>query len=163
MNISKEGKEFLTKLEGGVFHNCYIDSGGEPTIGVGHLLTHGERMSGKIWIKGYSVDYIDGLTTEQCHDLLERDLELAVMAVNNYVVAILTQYQFDALVSFVFNIGIGAFADSTLLKLLNQGDYHAVPQQMRRWIYDNGNVVQGLINRRQKEIDYWNGPVTVVV
>ena len=60
MNISQEGKEFLTQLEGGMFRNCYIDSGGEPTIGVGHLLTHSERAAGKVWLGEETVDYRDG-------------------------------------------------------------------------------------------------------
>ena len=159
MNISQEGKEFLTKLEGGMFLHCYIDSGGEPTIGIGHLLTHGERASGKVWTGKGAIKYIDGITVEQCHDLLERDLKVAMNAVNTVWVP-LNQHQFDALVSFVFNIGIGAFYESTLFRLLNQGDYDSVPGQMRRWIYDNGNKVQGLINRREKEIDFWNGRVS---
>ena len=83
---------------------------------------------------------------------------IATNAINHNVKVPLSQNQFDALVSFVFNIGQSAFIESTLLRVLNEGDYKAVPQQLRRWIYDNGSVVQGLINRRQKEIDFWNGP-----
>ena len=57
-----------------MFRNCYIDSGGEPTIGVGHLLTHSERAAGKVWLGEETVDYREGLTIEQCYTLLERDL-----------------------------------------------------------------------------------------
>ena len=64
-----------------------------------------------------------------------------------------------ALVSFAFNVGDGAFRSSTLLRLLNQGQYDQVPAQLRRWNMDNGHVVQGLINRRNKEIALWNTPV----
>jgi lysozyme len=71
----------------------------------------------------------------------------------------LNQNQFDALVSFAFNVGDGAFRSSTLLRLLNQGQYDQVPAQLRRWNMDNGHVVQGLINRRNKEIALWNTPV----
>lgn len=170
MNISQEGKEFLTREEGGMFRHAYMDSGGEPTIGVGHLLTHSERASGKIVIGSKPIKYRDGLTPEQGYELLDQDLDIAENAVNRYVTVPLAQNQFDTLVSFVFNVGVGAFIyggpggqQCTLLRLLNQGDYHAVPQQLRLWIYDDGKVVQGLINRRQHEIDFWNEPVLVAV
>ena len=65
----------------------------------------------------------------------------------------LTQYQFDALVSFVFNLGSGAFGGSTLLKKLNAGDYSAVPAQLMRWNKAGGRVLRGLTRRRQAEID----------
>jgi lysozyme len=95
---------------------------------------------------------------------MEQDLKIAMRAVNEFVKVPLTDYQYAALVSFVFNIGVNAFAGSTLLRLLNQGAYIHVPEQMKRWIYDNGEIVQGLINRRDKEIEMWNGPqVTVAV
>jgi lysozyme len=76
--------------------------------------------------------------------------------VNESVTVPLNQNQFDALVSFSFNVGDNAFRGSTLLKLLNQGQYDQVPAQLRRWVRDNGHVVQGLINRREKEIVLWN-------
>jgi lysozyme len=164
LTISPKGKIFLANLEGGAHRDAYLDSGGELTIGVGHLLTLDERRSGKIWIKGEAVDYRNGLTLEQCYDLMEQDLKIAMRAVNEFVKVPLTDYQYAALVSFVFNIGVNAFAGSTLLRLLNQGAYIHVPEQMKRWIYDNGEIVQGLINRRDKEIEMWNGPqVTVAV
>lgn len=161
--ISQEGKEFLRLVEG-ISLLEYPDSGGEPTIGVGHLLTRDERLSGKIKIAGKWVDYRNGLTPNQVDALHEQDLAFAIRAVNNLVTVPLTQNQFDALVSFVFNIGVSAFANSTLLRLLNKGNYYAVPGQLKRWVYDNGRIVQGLVNRREKEIDLWNGPqVTVAV
>jgi lysozyme len=56
-------------------------------------------------------------------------------------------------------MGDTAFRSSTLLRLLNQGQYDQVPAQLRRWNMDSGHVVQGLVNRRNKEIDLWNTPV----
>ena len=73
----------------------------------------------------------------------------------------LNQNQFDALVSFVFNVGNNAFRDSTLVKVLNAGHFDQVPTQLRRWIRDNGKIVKGLINRREKEIALWNTPISV--
>jgi len=79
--------------------------------------------------------------------------------VNSGVKVALNQNQFDSLVSFTFNTGIQAFADSTLLKMLNQGNYDAVPDQLRRWVRAGGNVVQGLVNRRENEIKLWLGQI----
>lgn len=109
-------------------------------------------------IGGLTVVYRKGLTEQQCWDLLDQDLEPAEKSVNEAVTVPLNQNQFDALVSFAFNVGDGAFRSSTLLKLLNQGRYDDVPTQLRRWIRDNGHVVQGLVNRREKEITLWNTP-----
>ena len=63
----------------------------------------------------------------------------------------LTQYQFDALVSFVFNVGVGAFGGSTLLRRLNQGDYNAVPAELMRWVNSGGTPLPGLVRRRRAE------------
>lgn len=158
MKVGANGKNLFKEWEGLRTH-VYTDSGGEPTIGIGHLLTRDERRSGKIKIGASLIDYRDGLTEDQCWQLLEQDLEVAEKSVNDAVTVTLNQNQFDALVSFTFNVGIGAFRGSTLLKLLNQGQYDQVPAQLRRWVRDNGKVVLGLVNRREKEISLWNRPV----
>ena len=159
MQVGRAGKLLFQAWEG-LELNEYIDSGGAPTIGVGHLMSRSERMSGKIIIKGKAVVYRNGLTTDQCWDLLDQDLDSAENTVNNAVKIGLNQNQFDALVSFVFNIGETAFRTSTLLKVLNAGNFDQVPTQLRRWIRDTGKVVKGLINRREKEITLWNNPIT---
>lgn len=136
--------------------HVYRDFGGLPTIGIGHKLTLSERRSGVIIIAGRRVPYAQGLTGGQIDALLQQDLLPAEQAVMNMVFVGLTQNQFNALVSFVFNVGIGAFQHSTLLTVLNQREYDQVPVQMRRWIYDDGVQVEGLKNRREKEIELWN-------
>lgn len=158
MRVGQSGKNLFKEWEGLATH-VYLDSGGQPTIGIGHLLTTAERNSGTILIQGQTVNYQNGLTDQQCWDLLEQDLAVAEKAVNEAVKVPLNQNQFDALVSFVFNVGAGAFRGSTLLKLLNQGQYDQVPEQLKRWVKDNGKVVQGLVNRREQEIVLWNRPV----
>lgn len=155
MRVGQAGKQLFKEWEGLRTH-VYLDSGGEPTIGIGHLLTRDERASGKIWINGQPVRYANGLTEKQCWDLLEQDLDIAENAVNDRVIVPLTQNQFDALVSFAFNVGAEAFRKSTLVRALNQGQYDQVPTQLRRWVRDNGSVVPGLINRREKEVSLWN-------
>ncbi len=152
--MSQNGTKLLAEWEG-VETEVYDDAAGLPTIGVGHLLTQNERNSGKITIKGQAVDYKQGLSEQEVLDLLAQDLERFEAAVSDAVQVALRQNQFDALVSFAFNVGTQAFKSSTLLKKLNQGLYDEVPAQLRRWNKAGGKVIQGLINRREKEIGLW--------
>lgn len=158
MQMSQHGLALLTQWEGCEL-KVYNDAAGLPTIGVGHLLTKSELMSGKINIGGVPVKYADGITQQQAEALLSQDLGPTEQAVNNGVKVALSQNQFDALTSFTFNVGVAAFSGSTLLKLLNQGQYDQVPTQLLRWTRAGGRVVQGLVNRRQNEIKLWNGQV----
>lgn len=118
---------------------AYKDGGGVWTIGYGHT----------------GADVREGLTVplSEAERLLTRDLKTAEGHVNGAVQVKLTQNQFDALVSFVYNVGGEAFRTSTMLRLLNAGDYVGAANQFPRWNKDNGKVVQGLINRRAKERD----------
>ena len=156
MKMSKKGRDLLSNWEGTILQP-YYDVVGKLTIGVGHLLTQSELSSGKINIKDEIVRYDNGLTKQQALDLLAQDLKKYETPVNESVEVELTQYQFDALTSFCFNVGKGAFQGSTLLKRLNQGDYEEVPNQLRRWVYGGGRIIQGLVNRRENEIDLWLG------
>ena len=154
MHISQNGTKLLAEWEG-LRTEVYDDAAGLPTIGVGHLLTQDERDSGKITIQGQAVDYRQGLSEQAVLDLLAQDLERFEAAVNDGVQVALAQNQFDALVSFAFNVGVQAFKTSTLLKKLNDGFYDEVPAQLRRWTKAGGQTVQGLVNRREKEITLW--------
>ena len=130
MQMSEKGKELLAEWEG-VELKVYKDVAGLPTIGVGHLLTQDELTSGKILIRGEPIRYADGLTKTQAMDLLDQDLERFEEAVNESGKVDLKQNQFDALVSFTFNVGSNAFRNSTLLRLLNQGNYSDVPNNLK--------------------------------
>jgi lysozyme len=156
MKVSENGLKLLAEWEELRTHE-YIDSAGYPTIGVGHLLTKSEIQSGSVVIKGKAVPYKNGLTKQQCFDLFEQDLEPKVKVIKECVKVPLTQEMFDCLVSFVFNVGEGAFKNSTLLKLLNQGQYDQIPDQLKRWNKSKGQVIAGLTNRRNKEIALWVG------
>jgi lysozyme len=158
MQMSENGLELLKQWEGFEL-NVYKDSAGLATIGVGHLITKSEQSSGNIVIAGAPVQYANGLTDQEALDLLSQDVQPAEQTVNNGVKVPLDQNQFDALVSFTFNVGGGAFTSSTLLKVLNQSQYDQVPDQLRRWNKAGGKVVQGLVNRRENEVDLWNTPV----
>ena len=109
--MSKEGKERLSEWEG-VELNVYRDVADLPTIGVGHLLTRDELTSGKIFIRGELIKYADGLTRKQVIDLLGQDLRRFEEVINERVKVDLKQTQFDALVSFSFNVGGSAFRNS---------------------------------------------------
>lgn len=125
------------KTAEGLRLTAYLDTGGVWTIGYGHT----------------GSDVREGLTIplSEAERLLTRDLRVAEGHVNDAVKVKLTQNQFDALVSFVYNVGGGAFRSSTLLKLLNAGDYDGAANQLPRWNKDNGKTVPGLTNRRREE------------
>jgi lysozyme len=122
------------------FEGCrlqaYLDSAGVPTIGVGH--TRGVKMG-------------DRCSQAQADLWLTQDLEDAGAAVASLVKVPLTQGQFDALTSFVFNFGAKKFGTSTLLRLLNKGDYKGAAGQFKLWIHADNKVEPGLVKRRAAE------------
>ncbi|MCU6199103.1 lysozyme [Citrobacter cronae] len=137
MKTSENGKGFTKKHESCKL-SAYKDGGGVPTIGWGH--TRGVKMGQTI-------------TAEQAEALFDADLEPVETCINEHVIVPLTQNQFDALSDFVFNVGIDAFARSTLLTKLNAGNYRAAADQLTRWVYDNSVFIKGLYNRRCDERD----------
>ena len=154
MKISQYGLEHLNQSEGSR-SKMYKDSAGYPTIGVGHLLTRAERNSGKIYIGVMFLRWRSGLSDKQITSLLDQDLNRFEDSVTRHVKVELTQHQFDALVSFAFNVGTGAFKRSTLLKRVNAEKFSEVPAQFRRWNRAGGKVSRGLKNRREREIRLW--------
>jgi GH24 family phage-related lysozyme (muramidase) len=142
--LSAAGLRFIAGFEG-FSPRLYNDPGGHCTIGYGHLVHRG-RCNGN-----EPEDFKREITREQGLDLLRRDTKVAERAVNQQVQVVLTQYQFDALVSFVFNVGAGAFGGSTLLLRLNQGEYKAVPAELMRWVNSGGRPLPGLVRRRRTE------------
>ena len=154
MKISQYGLEHLMRSEGSR-SKMYKDSAGYPTIGVGHLLTRAERNSGKIYLGVMFLRWRKGLSDKQITSLLDQDLDRFESAVNRHVRIELIQHQFDALVSFAFNVGTGAFKRSTLLKRVNARKFADVPAQFRRWNRAGGKVSRGLKNRREREIRLW--------
>ena len=89
--------------------------------------------------------------------MLEVELEEYENYVNTAVTVPLSQNQFDALVSWVYNFGNGNLTSSTMLKVLNAGDYEEVPAQIKRWNKAGGKVLEGLTRRRQAEADMFEG------
>ena len=126
----------LTKNFEGCKLEAYQDSGGVWTIGYGHIEGVYEGMT---------------CTQEQADTWLAEEMQDATNAVNRLVKVQLNQEEFDALVDFVYNLGAGNFASSTLLKLLNEGSISAAANEFVKWDHCGGVVVQGLLNRRLAE------------
>ena len=160
MKISEKGLQTLIDSEGSE-QETYLDQAGLPTIGVGHCLTRSEISSGKIELSdGSMIDLRNNrISQTNIKRLLQDDLISREDLVNRLVKVPLAQGQFDALVHFVFNVGNGAFKNSTLLKKLNGGDYSAVSNEIRKWnivtVAGQKQVSDGLANRREVECSMW--------
>jgi lysozyme len=135
-HLSKYGAEFIAGFEG-FRSQPYQDAVGVWTIGYGHT-------------KGVGPDS-KRVTKAKALELLEQDAAVAATAIRDLVHVHLSQNQFDALCSFTFNLGTGALAESTLLKLLNKGDYKGAAGQFGRWTHADGQVLAGLVARRAAE------------
>lgn len=137
MNLAKPGRDIIKNWEG-LALVAYVCPAGILTIGWGH--------TGSDVTPGMKV------TQEQAEFLLSRDVAKAERAVKRLITVPITQNQFDALVSFTFNLGGGNLQASTLRKVINRGDIHEVPAQFRRWVFAGGKKLRGLQARREEEI-----------
>lgn len=117
-------------------NEAYLDPVRIPTICYGH--TEGVRMG-------------QWRSDSQCLDLLEKDAQIASNGVLRHVKVPLSQQELDAYTSFAFNVGVGAFSDSTLLRKLNAGDRFGACDQLLRWVYAKGKKLKGLVIRRDEE------------
>jgi GH24 family phage-related lysozyme (muramidase) len=142
--LSKKGAAFIAHFEG-FRPKLYNDPVGHCTIGCGHLVHHGPINGSE------PAEFKRGITRERALELLQDDASTAAHEIARSVKVRLSQPQLDALISFAFNVGTGAFRDSTLLKLLNQGDYASVPAQLNRWSKAGGKTLPGLVRRRDAE------------
>ena len=135
MKTSKNGINLIKNYEGCRL-TAYKCPAGVWTIGYGH--TAGVKQGDKI-------------TQLQADTLLTIDLQKFENAVNKAVKKPITQNEFDALVSFAFNVGTGNFEKSTLLRLVNMGQFELAAKQFERWIYAGGKPLTGLKKRRLAE------------
>ena len=144
--MSQKGIEHLKDSEG-LRLKAYQDTGKVWTIGYGHTSAAG----------GMQVYAGLTITHAQAEQLLKDDLARMTYPVIKRLVKVdLTQGQFDALCSFIYNLGEGQVSQSTLLKLLNAKDYKGASGQFGRWIYDNGKKFDGLVTRRENEQELFN-------
>ena len=135
---SQEGIDLIKQFEG-LRTDAYLCPAGVWTIGYGH--TSGVRKGAHI-------------TEQYATLLLWSDLAPVERSINQLDV-VLTQHQYDALASFVFNVGVRAFLNSTLCKCLLNGEYERVPAELRRWNKVKGETCAGLVRRREAEIKLW--------
>ena len=140
--ISQNGINLLKQFEG-LRLTSYPDQGGLYTVGYGHVGNVGPGMT---------------ITPEQAEEFLREDLTHTENGINCMVNVPLTQNQFDALCSFVFNIGRGNFKDSTCLAKLNQGLSQEAATWMLPWHRIHGIENEGLLKRREAERDLFLKP-----
>ena len=137
MKTGSKGIDLIKHFEGCELE-AYKCPAGVWTIGYGHIKGVKEGMT---------------ITEHQAEEMLKSELNEYEGYINNLVTAELNQNQFDTMVSWVYNLGGGNLKASTLLKVLNAGDYAGVPAQMMRWNKAGGKVLEGLTRRRQAEAD----------
>jgi GH24 family phage-related lysozyme (muramidase) len=135
MKINDAGLKLIKSFEG-LHLNAYLCSAGIWTIGYGHTRN---AVEGSV------------ITELEAEKLLLEDLQDAQSAVDSLVTVELNANQYSALVSFIFNVGFGAFFESTLLKMLNDGDYQGAADQLLRWDKVGKQKVPGLTRRRVLE------------
>lgn len=139
MRTSQQGIDFIKRHEALRLH-AYRDAVGVWTIGYGHTSTAKQGMV---------------ITEAEAERLLRQDLKTAEEEINRHLLP-LKQHQFDSLASFVFNVGIGAFRKSTLLKRLKMDVNHPdIINQFGRWVYGGGKILKGLVKRRREEANLY--------
>ena len=137
MKIGYEGLKMIKHFEG-LELNAYQCAAGVWTIGYGHTKVVQQGMV---------------ISEETADEMLVEELKEYENYINDMVNCPLNQNQFDALVSWVYNLGPANLQASTLLKVLNAGDYAGVPAQIKRWNKAGGKVLEGLTRRREAEAD----------
>ncbi|MBL1228213.1 glycoside hydrolase family protein [Enterococcus sp. BWB1-3] len=137
MKPSSKGRDLIKKWEA-LRLNAYQDSVGVWTIGYGHT-------------KGVYAGLV--ITEAQANVFLDEDMQNHAVGIFNYVTVQLTQNQFDALVSFHFNLGVNILSGSQLLVYLNQKQWQSAAAEMKKYVYAGGQILEGLVNRRKDEVD----------
>lgn len=138
-HISKDGLDLICRFEG-FSPVIYICPAGYPTIGYGHLITEANKER-----------FLDGVDEDEALELLRSDVGKAERAVLRLIAVPLTQGQFDALVSFTFNLGSGALQRSTLRRKVNLEEHDDVPTELMKWVWAGGRKLKGLVKRRVAE------------
>ena len=163
MKMSNKGINMLKRFEGSVKigdkHVIYDDETGKPvntntplpkgaTIGYGHLIKSGENFK-------------NGITESVATELLRSDIAMTERAVKDSITVLLSQNQYDALVSLAYNIGTKNFANSTVVKYINNPNikdatYPTLESAWKAWNKSGGKEMLGLSNRRNQEWNMYN-------
>jgi len=146
MHMSQGGLDAILKKFEGCKLKAYYCPAGVCTIGYGHTSAAGAPQ------------VVDGMiiTQADAEDILKRDIVKYETAVMDLVKVKLTQNQFDVLVDFAYNAGVGNLKSSTMLKKVNAGDLDAVPAELMKWTKGGGKVLPGLVRRRQAAGAWWS-------
>lgn len=149
--LSPTGAALIKSFEGchkrdGNAFKPYVCPGGVLTIGWGHT-NH----------QGRAFDKAARWTQQDCDDAFDEDMEKFAKQLTALVKVPLKPNQFDALMSFAYNCGLGNLKSSTLLRKLNAGDYHGAALEFHRWNRSNGKVLPGLVRRRAAEALLFQG------
>lgn len=146
MKTSRAGIAHIREFEGERL-TAYRCSANVLTIGVGHTSAAG------------APEVCEGMTitADESAEILARDLEKFERGVDKLLTTMVTQNQFDVLVSFAFNCGLGSLQKSTLLKRVNERNFDAVPAELMKWTKAGGKEVAGLVRRRRAEAKLWRG------
>ena len=140
-HVTEEGLNLIKRFEG-FSSTIYICPAGYPTIGYGHVvLAHEQEQE----------QFATGITQAEATELLRKDVRIAERAVLRLISVPLTDGQFDALVSFTFNLGAGALQRSTLRRKVNRGEHESDPAEFMKWVWAAGEKLPGLVRRRQAE------------
>jgi lysozyme len=139
MRTSQVGIDLIKNYEG-FSPAIYPCPAGIPTVGYGHVVLKHEKFPPTI-------------TKQEAEKILQQDLVQFENSVNNLIKVPLNQNQFDALVSFTFNLGGGALQRSTLRQRLNRGEYRDAANEFTKWVFAGGRRLRGLVRRREAERD----------
>jgi lysozyme len=146
MMTSEAGIALIQEFEGRRL-TAYVCPAGVLTIGYGHTSVAGPP----------TVEEGMHISKQKALDILRSDLHKFESGVSSIVKVDLNQSQFDVLVSFAFNCGLGALRKSTLLKRVNAGNFDAVPAELMKWTKGGGKALPGLVRRRRAEAGMWRG------
>lgn len=138
-NTGEKGVQLICQFEG-LRLERYRDAVGLWTIGYGHLILKEE------------MEKLTKISTGEAKQILRKDLKRTEEGVKKVLTRSVTQNQFDALVSFAFNLGVGNLKKSTLLKKVNMGDIEGAALQFKSWNKAGGKVLAGLTRRRDAEM-----------
>jgi len=136
-HVTEQGLQLIRRFEG-FAPLPYLCPVGYLTVGYGHLVKNPDAFKNPI-------------TEDEATEMLVVDIEVAEKAVLRLITEPLTDSQFDALVSFTFNLGSGALQRSTLRRKVNRGDHEDVPDEFAKWVWAGGKKLKGLIRRRAAE------------
>ena len=144
-NITQNGLDLIKRFEG-FSRTVYFCPAGYPTIGYGHVVKDDE-------------DFSAGIDESQAEELLRQDAQIAERTVLRLINVPLTDGQFDALVSFTYNLGGGALQRSTLRRKINREEHAEVPEQFMRWVWAGGRKLKGLVRRRAAEAIFYQSAI----